>query len=950
MNSFSIMDNTTTITFSTHNVNGYKRSKEFLLSQCKNNANSIRAIQEHWLRPPYKKQFGVNQLRCLHPDFDGFGSSAMKKDIESKISSGRPFGGTGFIFHKKYSSCVKPLLNHSHERVSVLELNTKSERIILFSCYFPYYNSRDLENYISMYRDTVGFVDSVMHAHRDAKFILLADFNCDIHDANHRYTQILQPMMAKYGLVSAFSLDADFDYDNSYTRYDSKTNSYTMIDGILLSEDLKSKVKRISISHSGNNVSDHIPVEMDMDLQIIESSSSKPKLQRFVNWSKLTSDHKQAFKEKMSESLANIHIPTHGIFHGNTCCSDDTHKFALEQYYLQIVSAVSQAECVLPKVDPNIEKSYWNADLSELKQASIECNTQWKIHGCPRSGLIFECRQKCHYSYKAAIRKSKADSEREINDRLLDNLTNKNSIDFWQTWNSLNKAGNIISSRINGETDDKKIANEFANYFESVYSGSDSPIHSALKEKFDGVYAKYYTDHIDDDISPFYVTWPEMIDIAANIKVGKASAGAIKSEHFLCGSPDLLRHLQMLFNGMLQHSYVPTEFLSGTISPIVKDSQGDVSQPSNYRGITLSCLPAKLFELVIQKKTGHLLETDDLQFGFKAKTSTSHAIYALKSAIDYFNQKGSKVYVAFLDCSKAFDRISHPGLFSKLIERKMPLCILMCLIYWYANMTCCVKWGSEKSRTFDIPLGIKQGGINSPGYFSCYCDGLIKLLRDKKIGCKMYMICLAIIMFADDMCLLAPTRTALETLIAESGSFCNNLGLTFNPKKSKILVFSKKKLDLSTLKPILLNNSVVEYVTSIKYLGVTLVSDKGLSFSATSSIHSFYRAANSILTSLNKPNDEVLIHLLYTNCVPILSYACDVKIVSARDMRDSNTAINNAIRKIFTFNRWESVRSLREGFQKKSIYEIFHTARDKFQLSLPLHRNSVLRCLKLNSE
>ena len=134
---------------------------------------------------------------------------------------------------------------------------------------------------------------------------------------------------------------------------------------------------------------------------------------------------------------------------------------------------------------------------------------------------------------------------------------------------------------------------------------------------------------------------------------------------------------------MIQHSYVPTQFLSGTISPIVKDSQGDVSQPSNYRGITLSCLPAKLFEYAIQAKTGHLLKTDELQFGFKGKTSTSHAIYALQSTIEYFNSKGSKVYVAFLDCSKAFDRISHPGLFLKLIERGFPLCILLCLVYWF---------------------------------------------------------------------------------------------------------------------------------------------------------------------------------------------------------------------------------------------------------------------------
>ena len=203
-----------------------------------------------------------------------------------------------------------------------------------------------------------------------------------------------------------------------------------------------------------------------------------------------------------------------------------------------------------------------------------------------------------------------------------------------------------------------------------------------------------------------------MLDIASKIKAGKATAGLLRPEHFLYGSPELLRHFQILFNGMIQHSYVPSAFLTGTITPFIKDSQGDASSTSNYRGITLSCLPAKLFEVLIQMKTHHLLGTDELQFGFKSKTSTSHAIFTLQSVVDHFNKRGSKVVVAFLDCTKAFDRISHHGLFSKLIEPRVPLCILMCLVYWYSNMSCSVRWGAKSSQFFSIPLGIKHGGIN----------------------------------------------------------------------------------------------------------------------------------------------------------------------------------------------------------------------------------------------
>ena len=109
------------ITFVSHNVNGFFRSKDFIKSQCESNLNSIRAIQEHWLRPPYKKLHGVNQLRNVHPCFDGYGTLAMSKASDSKVITGRPFGGTGFIFNKKYAKCLKPLIGVNHERVTALE-------------------------------------------------------------------------------------------------------------------------------------------------------------------------------------------------------------------------------------------------------------------------------------------------------------------------------------------------------------------------------------------------------------------------------------------------------------------------------------------------------------------------------------------------------------------------------------------------------------------------------------------------------------------------------------------------------------------------------------------------------------------------------------------------------------------------------------------------------------
>ena len=449
---------------------------------------------------------------------------------------------------------------------------------------------------------------------------------------------------------------------------------------------------------------------------------------------------------------------------------------------------------------------------------------------------------------------------------------------------------------------------------------------------------------------PYLISWSEMMDIVAKIKMGKSSSGMCKPEHVLFGSPLLICHFHLLFNGLIQHGYVPTDFLKGTITPIVKNPQGDVSDPSNYRGITLSCLPAKLFEFAIQIKTTQLLDTDDLQFGFKKRTSTNHALFSLKTTVNHFNKNGSDVYVAFLDCTKAFDRISHFGLFSKLMDRFVPLCILMCLIYWYLNMTCAVKWENQLSRSFSIPLGIKQGGINSPEFFGVYINDIATILRNLHVGCHIFGIFLAFILFADDLCLLAPTLKALNKMIEKCAEYCREYGLTFNASKSKVIVFSKSATNYEKLVPIVLNGSKVDFVDSVTYLGTTIMNNKGFSFSSTNDLSKFYRASNSILRAINKPSEEVLIHLLYSCCIPILSYASAVKDYPSRQMQDCTTATNNSLRLIIGFNRWESVRLLRESFGFKSLVEIFDASKRKFDASLLSHSNPVITHLARHIE
>ena len=76
--------------------------------------------------------------------------------------------------------------------------------------------------------------------------------------------------------------------------------------------------------------------------------------------------------------------------------------------------------------------------------------------------------------------------------------------------------------------------------------------------------------------------------------------------------------------------------------------------------------------------------------------------------------------------------------------------------------------------------------------------------------------------------------------------------------------------------------------------------------------------------------------------------ACAIKTYSSRKMQSCNTAVNDALRRIFGYNRWESIRVLRDSFGYKSITDIFGRARKKFYTILPYHYNSVVSRIARN--
>ena len=203
---------------------------------------------------------------------------------------------------------------------------------------------------------------------------------------------------------------------------------------------------------------------------------------------------------------------------------------------------------------------------------------------------------------------------------------------------------------------------------------------------------------------------------------------------------------------------------------------------------------------------------------------------------------------------------------------------------------------------------------------------------------KVFVGCL---LFADDLALLAPSRSALQKMIDLCHEYCQKYCLQFNSSKSKIMLFGDNYDE--SCAPVSISGSPIDYVHEWKYLGTTLVAGKSLSFTARPDLSSFFRATNAIINVLTDAHEHTLLSLLYSNCVPILTYACSVKEYSASDMTDCNTAMNNVFRKIFGFKEWQSIRTLREVFGFESLYVLFKTAQDRFLSSCCAHFNPIVK-------
>ena len=89
-----------------------------------------------------------------------------------------------------------------------------------------------------------------------------------------------------------------------------------------------------------------------------------------------------------------------------------------------------------------------------------------------------------------------------------------------------------------------------------------------------------------------------------------------------------------------------------------------------------------------------------------------------------------------------------------------------------------------------------------------YLDDLISLLQNSGCGCHIIDLFLAAILYADDLALLAPTRSSLQKLIDICTEYGDYWCIEYNFKKTKVVTFGKNYSDLTNTRFTLKGNVI----------------------------------------------------------------------------------------------------------------------------------------------
>ncbi|KAJ8337946.1 hypothetical protein SKAU_G00369120 [Synaphobranchus kaupii] len=290
--------------------------------------------------------------------------------------------------------------------------------------------------------------------------------------------------------------------------------------------------------------------------------------------------------------------------------------------------------------------------------------------------------------------------------------------------------------------------------------------------------------HLNIDDGPF--TAAELARVKSTLKQGK-SAGPD------CIPPEVLKNCDLdditleTCNRALMKNNKPDMWSLSNIIPVPKS--GDLSKPDNDRGISLTCVIAKMYNRMILNQIRGAIDPylRENQNGFREGRTTVAQIFALRRIIEEVKRNNLTAVL----CTRA--KVVTPD---------------------------------GTSEEFDILAGVLQGDTLAPFLFIIVLDYVLRQAiegREKDLGFTITprrsgqfpAIVLTDLDYADDISLISDRVEKAQELLTRVERECAKVGLGLNAKKTEVIAYNTPDhLPVRTT-----GDTALREVSDFKYLG-----------------------------------------------------------------------------------------------------------------------------------